>query len=140
MFIIRNSLIYQSFYLTPYSKKPTIRISLYLESKLNLCPPFFRRIRQKLANENQFLKYSRYAIGEIVLAVIGILNVLRINNWNEDKKAEKQTNLLLEKTRKELLYNIKRCNIVIDFYCGKDSLFFNVLNKQVSNDDYKNHY
>ena len=47
--------------------------------------PFFRRIRQKLANENQFLKYSRYAIGEIVLVVIGILIALAINNWNEER-------------------------------------------------------
>ena len=48
--------------------------------------PFFRRIRQKLANDNQFLKYSRYAIGEIVLVVIGILIALQINNWNEERK------------------------------------------------------
>jgi hypothetical protein len=48
--------------------------------------PFFRRIRRKLANDNQFLKYGRYAIGEIVLVVIGILMVLSINNWNAERK------------------------------------------------------
>ena len=48
--------------------------------------PFFRRIRQKLANDNQFLKYSRYAIGEILLVVVGILIALQINNWNENRK------------------------------------------------------
>jgi hypothetical protein len=48
--------------------------------------PFFRRIRLKLANENKFLKYSRYAIGEIVLVVIGILIALQINNWNEENQ------------------------------------------------------
>ena len=47
--------------------------------------PFFRRIRHKLANDNQFLKYSRYAIGEIILVVIGILIALSINNWNEER-------------------------------------------------------
>jgi len=46
--------------------------------------PFFRRIRRKLADDNQFLKYSRYAIGEIVLVVIGILIALQINNWNKE--------------------------------------------------------
>ena len=53
--------------------------------------PFFRRIRQKLSNENQFLKYSKYAIGEIILVVLGILIALQINNWNNvqnDKQAE----------------------------------------------------
>ena len=50
--------------------------------------PFFRKIRYRLANNNQFLKYSRYAIGEIVLVVIGILIALQINNWNENQKKE----------------------------------------------------
>lgn len=50
---------------------------------------FFRIIRKKLANDNQFLKYSRYAIGEIVLVVIGILIALQINTWNEERKEQK---------------------------------------------------
>ena len=47
---------------------------------------FFRKIRKKLADDNQFLKYSRYAIGEILLVVVGILIALQINNWNENRK------------------------------------------------------
>jgi len=47
---------------------------------------FFRKIRRKLADDNKPLKYARYAIGEIVLVVIGILIALQINNWNEEKK------------------------------------------------------
>jgi hypothetical protein len=46
---------------------------------------FFRKIRKQLANDNKPLKYMRYAIGEIVLVVIGILIALSINNWNEDR-------------------------------------------------------
>jgi len=45
----------------------------------------FRNIRKKLAAENKFMVYSRYAIGEIVLVVIGILIALQINNWNQDR-------------------------------------------------------
>ena len=57
--------------------------------------PFFRRIRQKLANDNQFLKYSRYAVGEIVLVVIGILIALYINNWNEQRKEREKFDQVL---------------------------------------------
>ncbi len=47
---------------------------------------FFRKTRKKLADNNQFLKYSRYAIGEIILVMVGILLALQINNWNEERK------------------------------------------------------
>ena len=47
--------------------------------------PFFRKIRKKLADDNRPLKYIRYAIGEIILVVIGILIALQINNWNQDR-------------------------------------------------------
>ena len=46
----------------------------------------FRNIRQKLAAENSVAKYLRYAVGEIILVVIGILIALQINNWNEQRK------------------------------------------------------
>ncbi len=47
---------------------------------------FFRRIRRTLLSENKFSKYILYAIGEIILVVIGILLALQINNWNERRK------------------------------------------------------
>ena len=47
---------------------------------------FFRKIRQQLLTENKFSKYLIYAIGEIVLVVIGILIALQLNNWNEHQK------------------------------------------------------
>lgn len=47
---------------------------------------FFRKIRQRFLSENKFSKYLLYAIGEIVLVVIGILIALQINNWNENRK------------------------------------------------------
>ncbi len=49
---------------------------------------FFRKIRKKLADDNKPMKYMRYAIGEILLVVIGILIALSINNWNEKRKLQ----------------------------------------------------
>ena len=46
---------------------------------------FFRKIRQKTLTEDKFSKYLMYAIGEIILVVIGILIALSINNWNNNK-------------------------------------------------------
>ena len=46
---------------------------------------FFRRIRRQLLAENKFSKYFFYAVGEIVLVVIGILIALQINNWNQNR-------------------------------------------------------
>src|SRR5665811_200014 len=57
---------------------------------------FFRKIRQNLLTENKFSKYLIYAIGEIVLVVIGILIALSINNWNENSINKRlETNYLI---------------------------------------------
>lgn len=56
---------------------------------------FFRSIRQRLLEENRFTRYMLYAIGEIILVVVGILIALQINNWNEDRKLRhKQVDLI----------------------------------------------
>ena len=47
---------------------------------------FFRKLRQKTMEGGKVKKYVLYAIGEIVLVVIGILIALQINNWNEAHK------------------------------------------------------
>ncbi|MBO3116100.1 hypothetical protein J4050_05040 [Winogradskyella sp. DF17] len=53
---------------------------------------FFRHIRESLLMENKTSKYFKYAIGEIVLVVIGILIALQINNWNE-KRIERKSEI-----------------------------------------------
>lgn len=60
---------------------------------------FFRKIRKNLLTENKISKYLIYAIGEIVLVVIGILIALQINNWNEGKKLRKSEIKVLEALR-----------------------------------------
>ncbi|WP_299159296.1 DUF6090 family protein [uncultured Eudoraea sp.] len=74
---------------------------------------FFRQIRQRLLTENppagregKFSKYLLYAIGEIILVVIGILIALQINNWNELRKTHLQDLEFLNNLKVELSVDI----------------------------------
>ena len=51
---------------------------------------FFRKIRYNLMEKNKTGKYLKYAIGEILLVVIGILIALQINTWNEERLKQKE--------------------------------------------------
>lgn len=76
----------------------------------------FKRIRQSLLNENKFSKYLIYAIGEIVLVVIGILIALWINNWNIEQKEEKFELELMSELKTNLLRTIDDININIGYH------------------------
>ncbi len=90
---------------------------------------FFRKIRQRLLAENKISKYLIYAIGEIVLVVIGILIALTINNWNEKRKLKteeikllKEMKSALESDKEDIISNISEhlsaaqsCHIIIHF-------------------------
>ncbi|WKK66516.1 DUF6090 family protein [Lutimonas zeaxanthinifaciens] len=101
---------------------------------------FFRKIRRDLLANSQFFKYLKYAIGEIVLVVLGILIALQINNWNEERKARDQTKILLEEVALELAKNIIKSEVVIDYRLENDSLFFKMLNKKLTYEDYKSDF
>lgn len=58
---------------------------------------FFRNIRQKLVSEGNTIKYIKYAIGEIILVVIGILIAIQANNWNVNNEAQKEKEFALHK-------------------------------------------
>ena len=66
---------------------------------------FFRKTRKKLADKNQFLKYSRYAIGEIILVMVGILLALQVNTWNEGRMKIVEEKSILENINAEFLKN-----------------------------------
>jgi len=63
---------------------------------------FFRHIRKKLISENNMGKYFKYAIGEILLVVIGILIALQINNWNEERKEKHKAKSYLINIKEDL--------------------------------------
>ena len=68
---------------------------------------FFRKIRQNLLMKNKTSKYFKYAIGEIVLVVIGILIALSINNWSENKKLVAKEVKILKEVKYELEGSLK---------------------------------
>lgn len=63
---------------------------------------FFRKIRQQLLNSGEMKKYSLYAVGEIVLVVLGILIALQVNNWNESRKGKKVEIKLLKEIHADI--------------------------------------
>lgn len=67
---------------------------------------FFRKIRQRLIEDARFSKYLLYAIGEILLVVIGILIALQANNWNEQNKNAEEVHTALRALHNEIEINI----------------------------------
>jgi len=112
---------------------------------------FFRRIRQRLLTENKFIKYLIYAIGEILLVVIGILIALQVNNWNEERKLRALELELLQEYQEELQYNyqeletfqdqitnrLNHCRLIIDAiknespYMDSLSTYYYILTQRV---------
>ena len=66
---------------------------------------FFRRVRRQLLAGNKFSKYLLYAIGEVVLVVIGILIALQINTWNQERINSREEQRIFRDLAEELEYN-----------------------------------
>ncbi len=62
----------------------------------------FRKIRQKLLQQNRITQYLTYAIGEIVLVVIGILIALQVNTWNEQRKTKIKSYSYLQRLNEDM--------------------------------------
>ena len=74
---------------------------------------FFRKIRQNLLMENKTSKYFKYAIGEIILVVIGILIALQINNWNEQRKENQFEKKILKEILSDTEEDITQMNTAL---------------------------
>jgi hypothetical protein len=82
---------------------------------------FFRTIRKDLMEKNKTETYLKYAFGEIILVVIGILIALQINNWNENRKARTLEIVLLENLKKDLTLDTLDINFNLKYH----SVFIN---------------
>jgi len=84
---------------------------------------FFRKIRQQLLTENKVSKYLIYAIGEIILVVIGILIALQINTWNENRKKETKTQQIYHQILADLNRDRDYANFIINKFEGQRKLY-----------------
>lgn len=98
---------------------------------------FFRRIRRQLLAENKVSKYLLYAIGEIVLVIVGILIALQINNSNELRKTENKIVSILKEVQNDLGLNIQKSDELISYYKSKDSIIKLIKTDQLRYQDYK---
>lgn len=76
----------------------------------------FKRVRQKLITQGNLKKYLLYAIGEIILVVIGILIALQINDWNDQANDRKLETQYYQKFKTELQGNIKNIDDQIKYF------------------------
>ncbi len=98
---------------------------------------FFRRIRKNLFTQNKVGKYLLYAVGEVILVVIGIIIAVSLNNANEDRKQEEKIRSTLSKVQSELAIVINNAASVLRFTYQADSLGRVVLTQEPTVDDYR---
>jgi hypothetical protein len=82
--------------------------------------------------QNKTAKYFKYAIGEIILVVVGILIALQINNWNENQKQKKQLDAIYTTVAQNLKTDLKNIKVPIEFFETLDSTLTNILTKNYS--------
>jgi len=74
---------------------------------------FFRRIRYDLMKKNKTGEYLKYAIGEILLVMVGILLALQVSNWNQQRIASNKEKTLLSELHQEFVENKNQFEAVI---------------------------
>lgn len=89
-----------------------------------------------MADDNEPLKYMRYAIGEILLVVVGILIALSINNWNESQKEKKTVQSIYSIVAKDLQNDINDLNEILRIYEFIKPCYEKILEGIMTKEDY----
>ena len=97
---------------------------------------FFRKIRKQLADDNKPLKYMRYAIGEILLVVIGILIALQVNNWNQQQINDAKITSILKEIQQDLLFDVESSKQFFDSFIRGCTIEDSILNNKSTRNDY----
>ncbi|MCK0180573.1 DUF6090 family protein [Flavobacteriaceae bacterium S0862] len=105
---------------------------------------FFRHIRYNFMETGKTGKYLKYAIGEIILVVIGILIALSINNWNEEKKSIKKSREILFDIKENVEFNTiqfqEDIEITNDVINSIDIILNNINVTKIYNDSLDKHF
>ena len=76
---------------------------------------FFRTLRRKLLEESNIRKYIWYALGEILLVMIGILLALQVNNWNIDRQTRNEEKTYLTNLKRDLQINVRLLDEILEY-------------------------
>lgn len=97
---------------------------------------FFRKKRKKLADDNKAFKYMRYAIGEIILVVVGILIALAINNWNNNRITKIEETKILKSLYAEINSNFELFNESHNFHLNRLNHALELITMDLSQRDF----
>ena len=99
---------------------------------------FFRKNRKEGMTQNKTGSYIKYAIGEIVLVVIGILIAVSINNWSETNKQNQELQNIYANVLEDLNMDVNHIETIIKGYKDRDSLFNRIMDGKMTKLDYEN--
>ncbi|WP_353779304.1 DUF6090 family protein [Winogradskyella sp. 3972H.M.0a.05] len=77
-------------------------------------------------------QYLKYAFGEIILVMIGILLALQVNNWNEDRKLKTQLNTILKTIKEDLKTDTIVVSGIVQFYDTINKYSHKYINKEIN--------
>ncbi|RNC85684.1 MAG: hypothetical protein ED557_02620 [Balneola sp.] len=97
---------------------------------------FLRKLRRDNADGGSITTYLLYGIGEIILVVIGILIAVSINNWNEEKKSQKELLNIYTIVKADLENDIADINRILGIHQETRHLYGKVLGDSLAKQDY----
>lgn len=95
---------------------------------------FFRQIRHNLLSQGKTAKYLKYAIGEIILVVIGILIALSINNWNQKRLKHQQIISVYERIVIDIDIDVQQLSRTVKYFDSVEFVFKRVIDDSITPD------